>query len=47
MDLLERLDFDVDLFLTNQREVNPTAATMLVSARTGEGLDICTGGSRN
>lgn len=39
MDLLDHLDFDLDLFLNNLRVVNPSARVVLVSARTGEGLD--------
>jgi hydrogenase nickel incorporation protein HypB len=37
-DLLPHLDVDVDLFLANLRAVNPTARTILTSARTGDGL---------
>lgn len=39
IDLLPHLDFDLDLFLANLRAVNPTAAVILTSARTGEGVD--------
>ncbi|CAN5535825.1 hydrogenase nickel incorporation protein HypB [soil metagenome] len=38
LDLLPHLDFDLDLFLTNLRAVNPTARVVEVSARTGEGM---------
>ena len=39
MDLLPHLDFDLDLFLSNLRGVNPKATVIHVSARTGEGVD--------
>jgi hydrogenase nickel incorporation protein HypB len=39
IDLLPHLDFDLELFLHNLGKVNPEADHMLVSARTGEGLD--------
>ncbi|HTY71659.1 MAG TPA: hydrogenase nickel incorporation protein HypB [Actinomycetes bacterium] len=39
VDLLPHLDFDLDAFLGNLRAVNPSATVLLVSARTGEGLD--------
>jgi hydrogenase nickel incorporation protein HypB len=39
VDLLPHLDFDLDLFLHNLEKVNPAAEHMLVSARTGEGID--------
>lgn len=39
VDLLEHLDFDLDRFLQNLSAVNPGASRMLVSARTGEGVD--------
>jgi hydrogenase nickel incorporation protein HypB len=39
VDLLEHLEFDVDRLLANLDAVNPGAARMLVSARTGEGVD--------
>jgi len=39
IDLLEHLDFDLDKFLYNLDAVNPGVATMLLSARTGEGVD--------
>ncbi len=42
IDLLPHLDFDLDLFLTNLRAVNPGATVVQVSARTGEGVaDWC------
>ncbi len=39
IDLLPHLDFDVDRLVANIDNVNPRAETMLVSARTGEGVD--------
>jgi hydrogenase nickel incorporation protein HypB len=43
MDLLPHLDFDLELFRANLRQVNPTATVIELSARTGEGLDAwCT-----
>jgi hydrogenase nickel incorporation protein HypB len=39
IDLLPHLDFDLDLFLTNLKSVNPTARVIQASARTGEGVD--------
>ena len=39
LDLLPHLDFDLDRFLANLDAVNPGVAHMLVSARTGEGID--------
>ncbi len=39
IDLLPYLDFDMALFQKNLRAVNPTAKTIEVSARTGEGVD--------
>ena len=39
VDLLPHLDFDLDLFLSNLRDVNPAAEVILTSARTGEGVD--------
>ena len=39
IDLLPHLDFDLDGFVGNLREVNPAAEVLLVSARTGEGVD--------
>jgi hydrogenase nickel incorporation protein HypB len=38
VDLLPHLDFDVDRLLANIETVNPGAQTMLVSAKTGEGV---------
>jgi hydrogenase nickel incorporation protein HypB len=38
-DLLPHLDFDMDRFLRNLEQVNPDARHMLVSARTGEGVE--------
>ena len=39
VDLLPHLDFDLDLFLSNLRDVNPAAEVIRTSARTGEGVD--------
>ena len=39
IDLLAHLDFDLDKLLYNIDQVNPNATTMLVSARTGEGVE--------
>src|SRR6476619_1684501 len=39
IDLLPHLDFDLDRFVNNIESVNPDAEAMLVSARTGEGID--------
>jgi hydrogenase nickel incorporation protein HypB len=39
IDLLAHLDYDLDEFLYNVDQVNPGAQRMLVSARTGEGID--------
>jgi hydrogenase nickel incorporation protein HypB len=39
IDLLPHLDFDVSGAIDNARAVNPSIETLLVSARTGEGLD--------
>lgn len=39
VDLLPHLDFDVAALEANVRRVNPKAAVLRVSARTGEGLD--------
>ena len=39
IDLLPHLGFDVDRLLTNLESVNPGVRHMLVSARTGEGVD--------
>jgi len=38
-DLLPYLDLDIDLLERNIRTVNPTAALLRMSARTGDGLD--------
>ena len=40
VDLLPYLGFDMDGFRDNLRKVNPAAEVMLVSARTGEGVDV-------
>jgi len=39
MDLLPHLGFDLDAFLGNLRAVNPAAAVIEASARTGDGVD--------
>ncbi len=39
IDLLPHLDFDLDRFLSNLEQVNPAARHMLVSARSGEGVE--------
>ena len=39
IDLVPYLDADVDTYVARVREVNPTAAILPVSARTGEGMD--------
>ena len=39
IDLLPHLDFDLGLFLANLHDVNPRAAVIHASARTGEGID--------
>jgi hydrogenase nickel incorporation protein HypB len=39
IDLLPYVDFDVDAFLANLDAVHPGVERMLVSARTGEGID--------
>jgi hydrogenase nickel incorporation protein HypB len=39
IDLLPHLDFDLDLFLSNLEAVHPGVERMLISARTGEGVD--------
>jgi hydrogenase nickel incorporation protein HypB len=39
MDLLEHLDFDLEQFLGNLEAVNPGVERILVSARTGQGID--------
>jgi hydrogenase nickel incorporation protein HypB len=42
MDLLPHLDFDLDRFLANLADVNPGAAVIQASSRTGEGVaDWC------
>jgi hydrogenase nickel incorporation protein HypB len=38
--LLEHLDFDLELFLHHLDAVHPGVERMLVSARTGEGVDV-------
>jgi hydrogenase nickel incorporation protein HypB len=39
VDLLPHLDFDLDRFLRNLDEVHPDVPRLLLSARTGEGVD--------
>jgi hydrogenase nickel incorporation protein HypB len=39
IDLLPHLDYDLDRFLYNLDQVNPGAQRLLVSARTGEGIE--------
>jgi hydrogenase nickel incorporation protein HypB len=39
IDLLPHLDFDLDKFLYNLDAVNPGVVRILVSARTGEGIE--------
>jgi hydrogenase nickel incorporation protein HypB len=39
IDLLPYLDFDLDLFRSNLKDVNPTATVIELSARTGEGIE--------
>jgi len=39
IDLLEHLDFDLELFLHHLDAVHPGVERMLLSARTGEGVD--------
>ncbi len=39
VDLLEHVDFDLDRFLYHLQAVHPGVAHLLVSARTGEGVD--------
>lgn len=39
LDLLEHVDFDLDRFLYHLQAVHPGVAHLLVSARTGEGVD--------
>jgi hydrogenase nickel incorporation protein HypB len=42
IDLLPHLDFDIDRFLANLSDVNPKAAVIQASSRTGEGVkDWC------
>jgi hydrogenase nickel incorporation protein HypB len=42
IDLLPHLDFDLDLFYSNLRDVNPHVRTIETSARTGAGVtDVC------
>jgi hydrogenase nickel incorporation protein HypB len=42
IDLLPHLDFDLELFHTNLRNVNPDVRTIETSARTGVGIDeVC------
>jgi hydrogenase nickel incorporation protein HypB len=43
IDLLEHLDFDLEKFLQNLDAVHPGVPRMLVSARSGEGLDAWRG----
>jgi hydrogenase nickel incorporation protein HypB len=43
VDLLEHLDFDLDRFLHRLDAVHPRVEHMLVSARTGDGLDALIG----
>lgn len=39
IDLLPYLDFDMELFRKNLRDVNPTAQVIEISAKTGEGVE--------
>ena len=39
IDLLPHLEFDLDKLLDNLEAVNPSAETILASARTGEGAE--------
>ncbi|MHB1172351.1 MAG: hydrogenase nickel incorporation protein HypB [Lacisediminihabitans sp.] len=39
VDLLPYLDFDMDLFESNLRQINPTARIIHTSAKTGDGID--------
>jgi hydrogenase nickel incorporation protein HypB len=39
IDLLEHLDYDLDLFLHHLDAVHPGVPRMLMSARTGEGVE--------
>ena len=43
IDLLEHLDYDLDLFLHHLDAVHPGVPRMLMSARTGEGVDAWRG----
>jgi hydrogenase nickel incorporation protein HypB len=43
IDLLPHLDYDLERFLYNVDQVNPGVERMLVSARTGEGIDAWRG----
>jgi hydrogenase nickel incorporation protein HypB len=43
IDLLEHLDYDLDLFLHHLDAVHPGVERMLVSARTGEGVEAVRG----
>jgi hydrogenase nickel incorporation protein HypB len=39
VDLLPHLDVDMNLFRANLAQVNPDARVLLVSSKTGEGVD--------
>jgi hydrogenase nickel incorporation protein HypB len=39
IDLLQHLEFDLDKFLYHLEQVNPGVERLLLSARTGEGVD--------
>jgi hydrogenase nickel incorporation protein HypB len=39
IDLLEHLDFDMEQFLGNLDTVNPHVPRVLISARTGQGVE--------
>jgi hydrogenase nickel incorporation protein HypB len=41
VDLLPHLDVDLELFVSNLRQVNASAPVIAVSARTGTGVDAC------
>ncbi|MEO7369270.1 MAG: GTP-binding protein, partial [Ilumatobacteraceae bacterium] len=42
IDLLPYLDFDLDLFRSNLRDVNPDVRTIETSAKSGEGVhELC------
>jgi hydrogenase nickel incorporation protein HypB len=43
VDLLPHLDFDLDKLLANVQAVHPGVTTLVVSARTGEGMDAVRG----